>query len=43
MPIRLARLIIFDFTETKILIEVKTNKEKELAYQPGIICGLEMK
>ena len=36
MPIRLARLIIFDFTETKILIEVKTNKEKEVAYQPGI-------
>lgn len=36
MPIRLARLIIFDFTETKIFTEVKTDKEKEVAYQPGI-------
>ena len=36
MPVRLARLIIFDFTETKILVEVKTNNEKEVAYQPGV-------
>ena len=36
MPVRLARLIIFDFTETKILVEVKTDKEKEVAYQPGV-------
>ncbi|HXU28281.1 MAG TPA: YihY/virulence factor BrkB family protein, partial [Bacteroidia bacterium] len=36
MPVRLARLIIFDFTETKILIEVKTDKEKEVAYLPGV-------
>ena len=36
MPIRLARLIIFDFTETRIFLEVKTNKEKEVAYQPGL-------
>ncbi|HTA62666.1 MAG TPA: YihY/virulence factor BrkB family protein [Bacteroidia bacterium] len=36
MPVRLARLIIFDFTETKIFVEVKTDKEKEVAYQPGI-------
>jgi len=36
MPIRLARLIIFDFTETKIFSEVKTEKDKELAYQPAV-------
>ncbi len=36
MPIRLARNIIFDFTETKIFSEVKTSNEKEFAYQPGI-------
>ena len=36
MPIRLARLIIFDFTETKIFSEVKTENEKEIAYQPAV-------
>ncbi|MHB8261704.1 MAG: YihY/virulence factor BrkB family protein [Bacteroidia bacterium] len=36
MPIRLARMIIFDFIETEILCEVKTEKEKEVAYQPAI-------
>ncbi len=36
MPIRLARMIIFDFTETEILCEVKTEKEKDVAYQPAI-------
>jgi membrane protein len=36
MPIRLARMIIFDFTETEILCEVKTENEKEIAYQPAI-------
>ena len=36
MPVRLVRLIIFDFTETKIFTEVKTEKEKELAYQPAV-------
>jgi len=36
MPIRLARIIIFDFTETGIFSEVKTGKEKEAAYQPAI-------
>ncbi len=36
LPIRLARSIIFDFTETKIFSEVKTLNEKEIAYQPGI-------
>jgi len=36
MPIRLARMIIFEFTETEILSEVKTEKEKEIAYQPAI-------
>ncbi len=36
LPIRLARSIIFDFTETKIFSEVKTVNEKEVAYQPAI-------
>ena len=36
MPIRLARLIIFDFTETEILCEVKTERERETAYQPAV-------
>ncbi len=36
LPIRLARSIIFDFTEAKIFNEVKTQEEKEMAYQPGI-------
>ncbi|MEO8760544.1 MAG: YihY/virulence factor BrkB family protein [Bacteroidia bacterium] len=36
MPVRLARLIIFDFTETKIFSEVKTDSDKEVAYQPAI-------
>lgn len=36
VPIRLARMIISDFTETEILSEVKTAKEKEIAYQPAI-------
>jgi membrane protein len=36
IPIRLARMIISDFTETEILSEVKTEKEKEIAYQPAI-------
>jgi membrane protein len=36
MPVRLARMIIFDFTETDIFSEVKTGKEKEAAYQPAI-------
>ena len=40
MPIRLARLIIYDFTETEILTEIKTTKEKEIAYHPGIIRKL---
>jgi membrane protein len=36
VPIRLARIIISDFTETEILSEVKTGNEKEIAYQPAI-------
>ncbi len=36
VPIRLARIIISDFTESEILSEVKTAKEKEIAYQPAI-------
>ncbi len=36
LPIRLARTIIFEFTETGIFNEVKTAVDKETAYQPGI-------
>jgi membrane protein len=36
MPVRLARMIIFDFVETGIFTEVKTDNEKEFAYQPGL-------
>ncbi len=39
MPLRLARLIIFDFTETGIFNEIKTNEEKVVAYQPGVSEG----
>ena len=39
MPVRLARLILFDFTETGIFNEIKTNEEKVIAYQPGISEG----
>ncbi len=36
LPTRLARSIIFDFTECKIFNEVKTGEEKEFGYQPAI-------
>ncbi len=36
LPVRLARNIIFDFTETGIFNEVKTPNDKEIGYQPGI-------
>ena len=36
MPVRLVRMITFDFIETGIFTEVKTKEEKEVAYQPGI-------
>ncbi len=36
LPIRLARDIISDFTEVGILNELKTDDEKDVAYQPGI-------
>lgn len=36
LPIRLARDIISDFTETGIFNEVKTGDEKDFSYQPGI-------
>lgn len=36
LPIRLARNIIFEFTETGIFTEVKTDTDKEVGYQPGI-------
>lgn len=36
LPVRLARNIIFDFTETGIFNEVKMPLDKEVGYQPGI-------
>ncbi len=36
LPVRLARNIIFDFTETGIFNEVKMLNDKEIGYQPGI-------
>jgi membrane protein len=36
LPIRLARGIISDFTETGILNEVKVTDDKDVAFQPGI-------
>ncbi|HWY38493.1 MAG TPA: YihY/virulence factor BrkB family protein [Bacteroidia bacterium] len=36
MPVRLARIVVTDFTDTGIFTEVKTQNEKEIAYQPGI-------
>ncbi len=36
LPVRLARLIIFEFTETGIFNEVKMKEDKEIGYQPGI-------
>jgi membrane protein len=36
LPVRLARTIIFEFTETGIFNEVKMHTDKEIGYQPGI-------
>lgn len=36
LPVRLARNIIFEFTETKIFSEVKMQEEKDVAYQPAM-------
>lgn len=36
LPLRLARTVINELVETKILSEVKTDKDKEIAYQPAI-------
>jgi membrane protein len=36
MPIRLARMVISDFIETGVFTEVKTKRERELAYQPAL-------
>ena len=36
LPVRLARTIINEFTETGIFNEVKMVKDKEIGYQPGI-------
>ncbi len=36
LPVRLTRVIIFEFTETGIFNEVKMSVDKEIGYQPGI-------
>ena len=36
LPLRLARNVINEFTETNIFIEIKGDKEQESTYQPGI-------
>ncbi len=36
LPVRLARLMIFEFTETGIFNEVRLAGDKEIGYQPGI-------
>lgn len=36
IPLRLARSIINEFIETAVFIEIKGDKEKESAYQPGL-------
>jgi membrane protein len=40
LPVRLARTIINELSETKILSEVRTSNDKETAYQPGISDSL---
>lgn len=36
LPVRLTRLIIFEFTETSVFNEVRMLNDKEIGYQPGI-------
>jgi len=36
LPVRLARTIINEFVTAGIFIEMRTDKEKEIVYQPGI-------
>ena len=36
LPVRLARNIINDFVSAGIFMEMKTDKDKEIVYQPGI-------
>ncbi|MDO8998211.1 MAG: YihY/virulence factor BrkB family protein [Bacteroidota bacterium] len=36
LPVRLARTIINEFVESGIFIEMRTDSEKEIVYQPGI-------
>jgi membrane protein len=40
LPVRLARTVINELVETKILSEVKTANDKEIAYQPGLSDSL---
>lgn len=36
LPVRLARVVVNEFTETGIFNEVRMQNDKEIAYQPGI-------
>jgi membrane protein len=36
LPVRLARVVINEFTETGVFNEVKMTNDKEIGYQPGI-------
>ncbi|MBP8033631.1 MAG: YihY/virulence factor BrkB family protein [Bacteroidia bacterium] len=36
LPVRLARVVINEFSDTGVLNEVKTANDKEIGYQPGI-------
>jgi membrane protein len=40
LPVRLARTVINELVETKLLSEVKTTNDKEIAYQPAISDSL---
>lgn len=40
VPVRLARTVINELVETKLLAEVRTTNDKETAYQPGISDSL---
>jgi len=36
LPIRLARNVVNDFVATEVFVEVKTENDKEVVYQPGV-------
>src|SRR5690606_15980736 len=36
IPSRLTRIVLNDFVDSKVLVEVKTENEKEVVYQPAV-------